>query len=144
MRKRGKPSAADLAASPITSGNARLTPPAHLSAKAAAIFRDVVASTPPGQFSLSDVYLLSTFAEVTALLENAARAAGRANKTEQPQKLKTLNDLAKTQVLLATKLRLSTQSRTRAETTARRHEAHKPSVYDVMKELEEWEHGRAT
>jgi hypothetical protein len=115
-----------------------------LSAKAAAIFRDVVASTPPGQFSLSDVYLLSTFAEVTALLENAARAAGRANKTEQPQKLKTLNDLAKTQVLLATKLRLSTQSRTRAETTARRHEAHKPSVYDVMKELEEWEHGRAT
>jgi hypothetical protein len=138
MRKRGRPSTEDQATTSNGSGSVRLSPPSHLSAKAAAIFRHVVSSTPPGQFSDSDVYLLATFAAVTALIENAAREAGQADKDDHAQKLKMFNDLAKTQVMLATKLRLSTQSRTRAETTARRHADHKPSVYDMMRE---WENG---
>jgi hypothetical protein len=136
MRQRGRKSeAASNTPFSVDHGPSALHPPANLTAKEAQLFRDVVVSVPSTQFSPSDVYLLTTFSQVTVLLEDAVRAV---HKDTQPQNLKALNDLAKTQAMLATKLRLSTQSRTNAISTARAHANHRPSFYDTMRP-EDWQ-----
>jgi hypothetical protein len=81
---------------------------------------------------------LTTFSQITVLLEGAARSASKASKETQSQKLKVLNDLAKTQAMLCTKLRLTTQARTHAVTLGRQHSNHKPSFYQTMLP-EEWQ-----
>jgi hypothetical protein len=136
MKQRGRKSeAANTTPFSVDHGPSGLHPPAHLTAKEAKLFHDVVSNVPSTQFSRSDVYLLTTFTQVTVLLEDAVSAV---RKDTQPQNLKALNDLAKTQAMLATKLRLSTQSRTNAVNTARAHANHRPSFYDTMRP-EDWQ-----
>lgn len=106
--------------------------PEHLSEREARLFNEVVLLAPPKQFSASDVFLLTTFAQVTVLLEDAAKAASKANDETRVQKVKALAELAKLQGSLASKLRLAPQSRTNAINTARQHAAHRPSAYDLM------------
>jgi hypothetical protein len=73
MRQRGRKSADANGVPPIVDGTPlRLQPPHHLTAKEAKLFHEVVTNTPPGQFSASDTYLLVTFVQITALLEDAA------------------------------------------------------------------------
>jgi hypothetical protein len=137
MRQRGRKSeaATNTPSFSVDHGPSALHPPAHLTVKEAQLFRDVVANVPSSQFSPSDVYLLTTFSQITALLQDAVSAV---RKDTQPQNLKALNDLAKTQSMLATKLRLTAQSRTNAISTARAHANHRPSVYDLMRP-EDWQ-----
>ena len=85
------------------------------------MFNEVVLLAPPKQFSASDVFLLTTFVQVTTLLEDAAKAASKANDETRVQKVKALAELAKLQGSLASKLRLAPQSRTNQLNTTRQH-----------------------
>ena len=140
MRQRGRQSAADLEVNGVASARPNLRPPSHLSAKEAALFREVVANAPSGQFSASDAYLLASFAQVTVLLEGAAAAAAKANNETRPVKIKMLDQLVKCQALLASKLRLAPQSRIGPRTAGRAHDNHRPSAYDsfVMEGDDAW------
>jgi hypothetical protein len=125
---------------PIVDGRpSRLQPPHHLTAKEAKLFHEVVTNTPSGQFSASDVYLLATFVQITALLEDAAAQARKADDKTRQIKFKMLSELCKTQAVLATKLRLAPQSRISSITAARQAANHRPSFYDTMNIPEEWQ-----
>jgi len=65
MRQRGRKSEANLSVIPTENTRHQLQPPDFLSDIEQELFRDVVMSAPPNQFSLSDVYLLSTFCQIT-------------------------------------------------------------------------------
>src|SRR5262245_31963435 len=112
VMQRGRKSAAAKAFA-STGHDARIVvrPPAHLSQKEMRLFNEVVLLAPPNAFSASDTYLLTTFVQVTALLEDAAAAASNANDETRVQKVKALAELAKLQGSLASKLRLAPQSR---------------------------------
>jgi hypothetical protein len=140
MRQRGRKSeAATNTPLSVDGSHTGLQPPLHLTTKEARLFREVIANAPKNQFSLTDTYLLSTFSQITVLLQDAAIAATKADKDTHAQKLKALNDLAKTQINLCTKLRLTTQSRTHAATVGRAQaNKHPPSFYDTMR-LEDWQ-----
>ena len=132
MRQRGRQSGAGLEIIPPASAGPNLQPPRHLIATEARLFHEVVANAPPGQFSASDVYLLATFAQVTLLVEGAARAAAKANDKTRQARFKMLDQAVKMQALLASKLRLATQSRIAPRTVCRAHDGHRPSAYDTM------------
>ncbi len=133
MRQRGKQSAASLEVNGIEDAGPNLRPPHHLTAKEAQLFHEVVANTPPGQFSASDTYLLATFVQITALLEGAAATARKAGDKTRQIKFKMLAELAKTQSLIATKLLLVPSARIGPRTAGRTHDAHRPSAYDTMR-----------
>jgi hypothetical protein len=133
MKQRGRKSADAKAVPPNgDGGRIRIDPPNHLSVKEQKIFHQVVMSAPAAQFSASDVFLLTTFAQVTAALQDAAKTASNADDETRQQKLKMLTELAKTQCSISTKLRLAPQSRTSHITTGRMHAQHKPSAYDLL------------
>jgi hypothetical protein len=134
MGQRGRKSAAANAVPPIVDGTLdRLQSPEHLSAREARLFNEVVTLASPNQFAPSDVCLIATFAQVTALIEDAAKAAAQATDSDRQAKYKTLAELAKTQSVLATKLRLAPQSRISPATAARQAAGYRPSAYDVMR-----------
>jgi hypothetical protein len=132
MRQRGRQSAADLEVNGIADTGPNLRPPSHLTARETALFREVVANAPAAQFSASDTYLLTTFVQITALLEGAAATARKADDKTRQVKFKMLAELAKTQSLIATKLRLVPSARIGPRTAGRQHDGHKPSAYDTM------------
>jgi hypothetical protein len=133
MRQRGRRSSASKdGASPVESVGPNLRPPPHLSATEARLFNEVVANAPAGQFSASDVYLLTSFVRVTLVCDNAAKALAKANDKNRPTRMKMLDQAVKMQALLASKLRLATQSRIAPRTVGRAHDGHRPSAYDTM------------
>jgi len=69
---------------------------------------------------------------VTKLAGRAARAAAKANDKTRQARFKMLDQAVKMQALLASKLRLATQSRIAPRTAGRAHDAHWPSAYDTM------------
>jgi hypothetical protein len=132
MRQRGKQSAASLEVTGIEDAGPNLQPPPHLTATEAKLFVEVVGNAPSGQFSASDVYLLTSFVRVTLVCEQAAKALAKANDKTRPTRMKMLDQAVKMQALLATKLRLATLSRLGPRTAGRQHDAHRPSAYDTM------------
>jgi len=134
MGQRGRKSKAANGMPPHVDGRPdRLQPPPHLSLKQQKIFDEIVATAPPHQFSASDVLLVSSLASVTALLQDATKAAARASDKTRPARIKTLAELSKIQAALCTKLRLTPQSRMSQITAARQAAAHRPSAYDLMR-----------
>ena len=133
MRQRGRQSAASLEVNGIADVRPSLRPPHHLTAKEARLFHEVVGNAPSGQFSASDVYLLSTFVRVTLICDDAAKALAKANDKNRPTRMKIMDQAVKAQALLAIKLRLAPQSRIGPRTAGRRHDAHRPSAYDTMR-----------
>jgi hypothetical protein len=76
-------------------------PPDHLPDTEASIFSEVVTSAPAGQFSPTDVYLLETFAQLTAAKNEAAKNLAEARTPKERQGyLKMLAEAAKTQALI--------------------------------------------
>ena len=134
MRQRGKQSksAASLGANSIEDTGPNLRPPHHLTATEARLFVEVVANAPSGQFSASDVYLLTSFVRVTLVCDHAVKALAKADDKTRPMRMKMLDQAIKMQALLATKLRLATLSRLGPRTAGRQHNAHRPSAYDTM------------
>ena len=132
MRQRGKQSAASLEVTGIADAGPNLRPPPHLTATEAKLFVEVVGNAPSGQFSASDVYLLTSFVRVTLVCEQAVKALAKANDKTRPTLMKMLDQAVKMQALLATKLRLATLSRLGPRTAGRQHDGHRPSAYDTM------------
>jgi len=110
----------------------RLQPPRNLNAKEQQLFREVVASCPVEQFSAADVYLLSSFARITLLVDRAFVDLNKAKPKERPSRVKMLDQLVKAQAQLSVKLRLSTSSRHDARKLARQHVAHRngPALWE--------------
>ena len=131
MRQRGRQSAADLELTGIADVGPTLRPPSHLTAKETQLFCEVVANAPSGQFSLSDVYLLTSFVRVTLVCDQAVKALAKANDKNRPTRMKMLDQAVKMQALLATKLRLATMSRIGPRTAGRAHNEHRPSAYEM-------------
>jgi hypothetical protein len=73
MRQRGRQSAASLEVTGIADAGPNLRPPPHLTATEAKLFVEVVANAPSGQFSASDVYLLTSFVRVTLVATKQSR-----------------------------------------------------------------------
>jgi phage terminase small subunit len=135
MKQRGRKSASSNGVPPIVDGSpSRLQPPPHLSADEQRLFHEVVTSAPANQFSPSDQYLLATFCQVTVLIRSLAKEVAKANKESKQAKTKMLLEACKTQMQIATKLRLTVQSRTHPATTGRAHANRRsPSAYDLMR-----------
>jgi hypothetical protein len=110
--KRGRVSAADLSIVHIDTART-LDPPADLKAKEAEIFREVVASCSPRHFCQSDIPMLVSFATATALARHYAGLIG-----EQADAFKNWEAACRMQTSLATKLRLTPQTRYRPTTAA--------------------------
>ena len=85
MRQRGRQSAASLEVTGIADAGPNLRPPPHLTATEAKLFVEVVGNAPSGQFSASDVYLLTSFVRVTLVCEQAVKALAKANDKTFPR-----------------------------------------------------------
>jgi hypothetical protein len=141
MLQRGRKSRNNLDTNGVATLPVRLEPPSHLTAKEQALFAQVIASAPSGQFSPSDVFLLTTFVQITALIEGAATAARKASDQTRQTKFKMLAELAKTQSLIGTKLRLTPSSRIGPKTVGRAADVHRPSAYDIGRMSGSWDFG---
>src|SRR6185436_15368475 len=125
--KRGRQSEAERSVIPLRPGAQVVQPPTGTHETIARLFRDVVASAPPGHFVQSDVTMLLAYCEAANLAARLAREAAR-----KPVVTKYWATAARTQAALAVKLRLTPHSRTRAEGTARRMRDFRPTAYDAM------------
>jgi hypothetical protein len=126
MRQRGKRSAASFAVNPIPSGDGRIGTPSDLGPDEARLFRQVVSNSPPGHFALCDIPLLISFVHAT-LIERASVA--------DPDRMQVWERAVRMQAALATKLRLTPQSRIDAVGAGRRVANMRPaSAYDNLTE----------
>jgi hypothetical protein len=126
--KRGRPSVAEQEVIPLFPRSKKLQPPPELSAKEAALFRDIVSNSPSGQFVSNDVGLLATYCQSTVAAREAAK------NLDDPDALKVWDRACKIQCMTATKLRLTPSSRLNPTTLARKIAAHRPSFYDQMEQ----------
>ena len=104
---RGRKSADELSVVPIDAGRIRIEPPAELEEKAAAIFKEVVASFEPRHFRKADIPLLANFCRATYLTAHFSAKIGLEDGA-----FKNWVEASKMQAALATKLRLTPSSRT--------------------------------
>jgi hypothetical protein len=119
---------------PLAPERERLQPPANLSEKEGALFREIVSACSVEQFSPADVYLLSSFARITLQVDRAFRDLDKAKAKERPQRIKMLDQLVKAQAQLSVKLRLSTSSRGDPRKLGRQHVAQriKPAPWEEI------------
>ena len=115
MQQRGRKSAAAVAATPLDGQPPRLDPPEELSDAERSVFVEVTNACSPRHFVASDLPLLVSFAQTTVI----ARSAG-ANAASDFHALAVWEKAVRLQAMLATRLRLSPQSRLDPKTVARR------------------------
>jgi hypothetical protein len=116
MRQRGKKTLEHLAALVANGDHPRLIPPAFLKSDERSLFEEIVGTVASTHFVPSDLPLLVSFVQWTVL---ARRMAGK------PDQLETWEKATRVQMSLATKLRLTPQTRIDPKTLAR----HQPSPY---------------
>ena len=115
-------SAASLATVAIDAREVRLIAPTDLSAAAAKIWQSIVASTSPEHFRTSDVPLLKTFVEASALADRARAALvedGPILEGKVSPWLKVQEASVRSQATLAVRLRLCPSSRIDPKTAGR-------------------------
>jgi phage terminase small subunit len=115
----GRKSAAQLAAPPINGGQPRLEPPEFLSETERKLFVELIEACAPEHFVRSDLPLLTAFVQAIELSRSAIRRVG-----DDPTALQTWERAVKVVATLATRLRLSPQSRSEPRSVAR----HLPSA----------------
>ena len=108
MRQRGRRSAASLAVINVTGTPPRPSPPPGLTKAERTLFAELVAASK--HLTESDSQLLVSFAQATLTAQRAAR---------DPSKIDAWERAVRVQAMLATKLRLSPQSRTDPKTVGR-------------------------
>jgi hypothetical protein len=106
----------------------RLTPPPNLTTAQRRMFIDLVARCPAKQFAPGDVELLALYVCACVLAQSAVRKAGKDLRA-----LTVWEKSTRAAAMLATRLRLSPQSRTDPKVITRGQMAHPPSVYDIMR-----------
>jgi hypothetical protein len=123
MRQRGRPSS--VLTFPIVDGSpSRLQPPASLRKAERTVFVQVINACSPHHFSESDLPLLISYAQATVLAHSLAHRAGEIAAWERATRV---------QMALATKLRLTPQTRTDRK-LAYLQPSNAPSYYDRMKD----------
>lgn len=105
MGQRGRKSAAALA-TPAKATRARLEPPADLDAQEEEVFRQIVGDWPADHFRRSDLPVVSAYCRGIIFERRLGEAA-----TRDSDHVKLWMDAARTVISLATKLRLTPQSR---------------------------------
>ena len=126
MRQRGRKSFANQSVIALRPDAFVLRPPPGTPEHVAKIFREVVASVPPGHFVAADASIVLAYCEAAHLAHALSRQAAR-----KPVITKYWATAARTQAALSVKLRLNPHSRTRADGTGRRfRSALPPSAYD--------------
>jgi hypothetical protein len=125
MLQRGRKSAADLAAPPPVEELKRLEPPEHLNDDEKTIFAELVEACAPQHFAKSDLPLLAAYAQSILLSREAAKEAGSA-----PSAMALWEKAVKVMATLATRLRLSPQSRADPKTVARHMPSHLPRPWE--------------
>jgi hypothetical protein len=119
MIRPGRKSAAQLSVPPLEGGQPRLQPPEFLSVTERKLFVELSEACSPGHFVRSDLPLFVAFVQAVELSRSAIRRAG-----EDPAALAQWDRATKMIGMLATRLRLSPQSRSEPRTVAR----HLPSA----------------
>jgi hypothetical protein len=115
MRQRGRQSTASLSVvTTLPSHVQRLQPPADLDDTEAALFREIVAGSPPTHFAASDAPLLATYVQAIRISRRAAEASAT-----DASHVATWERAARVVASLATRLRLSPHSRVDAKTLGR-------------------------
>jgi hypothetical protein len=109
MRQRGRRSAEALAIN-VSRAPSRLTAPSSLNAKERAQFEALIDASDPKHFRKSDIPLLVSLAQAALLSHKLGRDPDRIGEWEK---------VTRVQAMLATKLRLTPQSRTDPKTVAR-------------------------
>ena len=125
MRQRGRRSAANLVTLSVDGSPRRLEPPADLRADERALFAQLVNACSPRHFVELDLPLLISFCQATLMARNSANNPKKVGEWERGVRL---------QCLLATRLRLSVQSRVDPKTLARAvKERTGPVPWEVLK-----------
>jgi hypothetical protein len=109
MRQRGRKSA-DLAVLNVDGSPPRLEPPADLREDERTLFTELIDATDTRHFRPTDLPLLTSFIQATLLARSTAR---------NPNKINVWERAVRVQATLATRLRLSPQSRTDPKTIGR-------------------------
>lgn len=105
-----------------------LVPPSSLTSTERALFKDIVNACDPKQFARGDVQLLVSYVQVVLAVRKLAAVA---NRKPSPGAFASLERMARLQASLATKLRLSPQSRLDRKTAGRLvAKQHNASYYD--------------
>ena len=106
-------SAEDRAAAAWRAGGKHPEPPKHLSRRAKAMWREIVASRPPDYFAPGAAHLLESFV-VAVLAARTLAEVVEANPRDEAA-AKEWRDFAKVEATLATKLRLAVSSAIRPQ-----------------------------
>ena len=106
MRQRGRKSATNLALIDVTGTPPRLTTPAGLTKVERSLFDFIVDASPPHHFTDSDQPLLLSYVQACLIARSSAKI---------PTKVSVWERAVRVQAMLATKLRLSPQTRTRSQ-----------------------------
>ena len=114
MIRPGRRSAAQLSAPPINGGQPRLEPPEFLSEAERSLFLELTQACAAEHFVRSDLPLLTSFVQAVQLSRSAIRRAG-----EDSAALQQWDRATKMVGMLATRLRLSPQSRSEPRSVAR-------------------------
>jgi hypothetical protein len=131
MRQRGRKSAVNLAAGVSFTGRPPLqTPPASLDDDERALFCELVNACAPEHFRESDLPLLVSFVQATLIARDAAR---------DPDKITLWEKAVRMQSMLATRLRLSPQSRIDPKVVGR----HEPRLRYPWESDEDFRRSRA-
>lgn len=118
MRQRGRKSAEQLATLSVNGDPPRLNPPADLADDERSLFVEIVKACGPRHFVQSDLPLLVTYVQATLLSRRAV-----ANVGKDAAALALWEKTTRMQATLATRLRLSPQSRTDPKTLGRQQAA---------------------
>lgn len=119
--KPGKPSEADRLLNVVKLATVRETieAPADLQPVARTIFRQYVRSVRADHFRKSDIHLLASLAQVTHLVRHNAREMAEGDQFSRAAAYTRFMECIKVQAQLATKLRLTPQSRANSATAER-------------------------
>ena len=112
MRQRGRKSATNLALIDVTGTPSRLTTPAGLTKVERSLFDFIVDASPPQHFTDSDQPLLLSYVQACLMARSSAKI---------PAKTSIWERAVRVQAMLATKLRLSPQTRLDPKTLARQY-----------------------
>jgi hypothetical protein len=114
MRQRGRKSASDFMALAVNGDPPRLTPPEYLDQREQTLFAEIIEACSPRHFAKSDIPLLVSYVQSTLLSRSAVKRA-----TEDPAMLGLWEKATRMQAMLASRLRLTVQSRVDPKTTGR-------------------------
>jgi hypothetical protein len=103
MRQRGRKSSEHLAIMPVDGRPSRLEPPTYLTPEEIVLFKELIDACAADHFRSSDMPILVSLVQATLLARNTGR---------DPAMVAEFDRLARLQATLATKLRLTVQSRT--------------------------------